>query len=160
MLILQDSAFSLEDTRLNPYRPTWTCQNTKPSNMPLCQRDQPDWVRKGFTSWVWPVWDHPDRAFRLVLREETRWQTGTPPSPADAPFHFSVVLPVCSRDYNHCVLLCICYYKSNNGRSSPTEPALCSTLLLVWRIGSNYSYKGERWQTWLKMDAKIQLSVV
>lgn len=101
---------------------------------------------------------HSDRDFSWVRSEETLSTDRN--TPHDSSFSFFTILWACSRDYNCCVLLCICYYKSNNGRSSPTEPALCSILLWVWCIGSNYGYKGESWQTWLKMDAKIQLSVV
>lgn len=144
------SIISVEESRLRfPHRPTWTHPRPENSKQPPGQRDQPaQWVRSG----------HSDRDFSWVRSEETLSTDSN--TPHDSSFSFSAILWACSRDYNCCMLLCICYYKSNNGRSSPAEPTLCSILLWVWRIGSNYGYKGESWQTWLKMDAKIQLSVV
>lgn len=156
IVILQEAAYSLwKKAGCIPYRPTWTHPRPENSKQPPGQRDQPaQCVRSGPAS-------AQAGTFRQRLQLGLEWRNFVDRIPHMTPlFHFSAIQWACPRDYNCCVLLCICYYKSNNGRSSPTEPALYSILLWVWRIGSNYGYKGESWQTWLKMDAKIQLSVV
>lgn len=149
------SPFSVEESGLRfPHRPTWTC--LKPENSNNLHAKETSLLSGSGVVWL-------VHKCEIILTETSVWfgvkkQTETPH--VTPLFYFSAIPWACCRDYNHCVLLCICYYKSNNGRSGPTEAALCFLLLLVWCIGSNYSYKRESWQTWPKMDAKIQLSGV